>query len=99
MKRQWVRKIDLAFFYRSAGRKRTLLDVIVKFADWSSKQLIMANFREHGKLTVDGLDVQVYADLAPVTLQKIRDFKFLTDRLRQENIRNSGCQSKVSKSE
>lgn len=43
-------------------------DVVVKFSDWTSKWLVISNFRQHGKLIIDGLEVQAFPDLAPVTL-------------------------------
>lgn len=58
----------------------------VKFSDWSTKQLIMTNLGQQGKFIIEGFEVQAFPDLAPVTLQKRRDIRFLMNQLRQENI-------------
>lgn len=54
-------KIDSAFRigYRRENRPR---DVMVKFADWSSK-LVMSNFREHGAIAIEGFEEQAYSEL------------------------------------
>lgn len=46
----------------------------------------MANFRQHGNLEVEGLEVQAFPDVAPITLQKRKQFKFLRERLIKEGI-------------
>lgn len=81
-----VVKIDSAFrigIYRNNMRPR---DVLIKFADWNSKKLVMMHLCQFGNVTVEGLEVQAFADLAPSTLQKRKDLKFFTDRLQQRKI-------------
>lgn len=34
-----------------------------------------------------GSDIQVFQDLSPITLQRRRNFRVVTDKLREENIR------------
>lgn len=75
----WV-KIESAFRngrYKRNGFKQR--DIIIKLTDWASKNLRMSNFKKSGNHAVESLDVQVFPVLAPIMLQKRRDFKFLTD--------------------
>lgn len=50
----------------------------------------MTNFRQHATLEVEGLEVQAYSDLAPVTLQRRKKCKFLLDRLIKDKIKLFG---------
>lgn len=83
-------KIDSAFrvgpIKKQLGRPR---DVVVKFVDWTSKQLIMYNCRQHRKLIIEDQEVQIFSNFPPITLQKLHDFRFLTNCLRKYNINYS----------
>lgn len=58
-------RIDSAFrvgqYKRNAVRSR---DLIVTFSEWTTKKLIMTNFRQQGNLGVECMEVQAFPAMA-----------------------------------
>lgn len=56
-------------------------DIIVKFLKWSIKSKVLEACWNNSNPAAEGAVISIYPDISPLTLEKRRSFKFLTDEL------------------
>lgn len=64
-----VNKVKMESAFRTETSRKTSVrprDILIKFADWNSKRLMMSNFPKFGNLIVEGREVHASPDLAPI---------------------------------
>ena len=62
-------------------------DIIAKFHFYKTKELILQNTREKNKLSFQGHDYQIFADISQLTINKRRAMRPLLQELQQRHIR------------
>ena len=73
-------------YFDGNPRRNYPRDIVITFSKYSSKDKIMKELRKMGQVKYKGKNVMFLQDLAPETLQKRRELKEYSERLREENI-------------